>query len=179
MRPKVQFQAQKAPFFKILEEILSGKGDSGRAVISDSSFPTLLSCCVILFLFYIYINMHASKHIYIYKQIYIHTYEYIHIYVQKWALRLQALPWCNASFLILEALKLKDEAILITSWETKTVFRWVAWLHSNSLLLLVCFPKIPILPSKSPWIHNDLNSKHAQLHQKSHQKPWCCQNRVC
>lgn len=73
--------------------------------------------------------------------------------MQKQALRLPPLPWCDASFLILEMLKLNDEVILITSWETKTTFRWVAWLHSNSLLFLVCSPKIPILPSKSPWIH--------------------------
>lgn len=45
------------------------------------------------------------------------------------------MTWTDATNFILEVLKLNDEAILITSWITKTTFRSVALLHWESLLL--------------------------------------------
>lgn len=119
-RPGVRFQTRKAPFF--FQNISRGCDQSkaeclvmGELFVSDNYFLTLF---VMLLILWVCVFTHMCEHMHI-------IYKYIHKYTYaKTALKLPPLPWCDASFLILEMLKLNDEAILITSWETKTTFRW-------------------------------------------------------
>lgn len=116
-RSGVRIPTQKVPLF----QNISRGCDQGKAkclvmeesFVSDNYFLLFLSGC--------YFCECVYAHICIYKYIYINIYKYAYA---KTALKLPPLPRCDASFLILEMLKLNDEAILITSWETKTTFRW-------------------------------------------------------